>query len=160
MASVEKAGRAATTITPYLTVRGADRAVAFYREAFGAEETYRMASPGGGTLLHAEVRIGDASIYLCDEFPDMGAHSPEALGGSPVVIHLHVEDVDATFDRAVAAGATPLMPPADMFWGDRFAKLRDPFGHSWSLACPIEEVSQEEAQARAERIFSSQPCEN
>ncbi|QDV35102.1 VOC family protein [Tautonia plasticadhaerens] len=159
MASVEKAGRAGTTITPYLTVRGAERAVAFYREAFGAEEAYRMAAPGG-TLLHAEVRIGEASFYLSDEFPDMGAHSPEALGGSPVVIHLSIADVDATFARAVAAGATPTMPPADMFWGDRFAKIKDPFGHCWSLASPIEEVGQEEAQARADRVFAAQPCEN
>ena len=126
------------TITPYLTVRGAGRALAFYREAFGAEETCLMSRAGGGALLHAAVKIGEASVYLCDEFPDMGSQSPEALGGSPVVIHLYVEDVDAAFDRAVAAGAPPTMPPADMFWGDRFAKIRDPFGHCWSLASQIE----------------------
>jgi uncharacterized glyoxalase superfamily protein PhnB len=161
MGSVEQAGRATPliTITPYLTVRGAERALAFYREAFGAEETYRMTSPGGGALLHAEVKIGAASVYLCDEFPDMGAHSPEALGGSPVVLHLAVGDVDAAFARALAAGASPTMAPADMFWGDRFAKIRDPFGHCWSLACPIEEVSQEEAQARADAFFAATPSE-
>ena len=118
-----------------------------------------MAAPGGGALLHAEVKIGESALFLCDEFPDMGARSPEALGGSPVVVHLAVEDVDATFARAVAAGARPLMPPADMFWGDRFAKLVDPFGHSWSLACRIEEVSREEAQSRAAKVHAETPGE-
>ena len=137
-----------STITPHLVVRGAEEAIAFYRDAFGAEVVSKMASPGGGTLLHAELRIGGSKLYLCDEFPDMGARGPEALGGSPVVIHLGVPDIDATFDRAVGAGATAQMPPADMFWGDRFAKLVDPFGHCWSISTPIEQVGPNGARRR------------
>jgi uncharacterized glyoxalase superfamily protein PhnB len=125
------------TITPHLTLQNAEAAIAFYRAAFGAEETYRMPTTDGQAILHAELRIGDSYIFLNDEFPDLDCHSPTTLKGSPVTIHLDVADVDAWFSRAIAAGATVVMPLEDMFWGDRYGKLTDPFGHHWSIASPI-----------------------
>ena len=138
------------TITPYLTINGADEAIAFYRKAFGAQEIGRMPGPGGKGVGHAELKIGDSFLYLADVCPEMGGHTPKSLGGSPVGIHLYVENVDAVFDRAVAAGATPKVPPQDMFWGDRFGKLVDPFGHSWAIATHIEDVSAEEMKRRSD----------
>lgn len=146
-------------VTPYLTVKGADRAIAFYREAFGAEETCRMAGPSGESIMHAEVRIGGSPFYLSDECHEMGAFGPSGATPSPVTLFVRVEDVDATFAKAVEAGATPVMPPADMFWGDRFAALTDPFGHSWSLVCQIEALSPEEIKARAEASFAGAQAE-
>jgi len=136
------------TVTPHLTVKNCGEAIDFYKKAFGAEETMRMPGPNG-TVMHAELRIGDSPIMLNDEFPEMGAKSPKTIGGSPVSIHLYVADVDGLFDRAVKAGAKATMPVADMFWGDRFGKLEDPFGHHWSLATHKEDVSPEECMQRA-----------
>jgi len=144
------------SVTPSLMIAGADQAIAFYKKAFGAEEVGRMTGPGGHGILHAELKIGDSFLFLTDVFPGMGGHEPRALGGSPVSIHLYVDNVDAVFAKAVAAGAAAKMPPADMFWGDRFGMLTDPFGHEWSLATHIEDVSHEEAVRRSEAHFANQ----
>lgn len=121
------------TITPHLVCAGAAEAIEFYKKAFGAEELSRM--PGaGGKLMHASIRIGDSVVMLTDEHPEYGSLGPLALKGTPVVIHIYVPDVDAFFARAVAAGAAVRMPPADMFWGDRYGQVSDPYGHHWSMA--------------------------
>ena len=141
------------TVTPYLTIRGADRAIEFYKRVFGAKEVVRMPGPDG-KLMHAELEIGDSMIMLSDEFPEMGGKPPEALNGTPVSIFLYVEDVDKVFQQAVNAGATPQMPLQDMFWGDRFGKLADPFGHQWALATHKEDVAPEELAKRAAAAMS------
>jgi PhnB protein len=136
------------TLTPSLTIRGATDAIDFYKRAFGAVELMRM--PGsGGKLMHAEIRIGDSVLMLSDEFPDMGGKSPQALGGSPVYLFVYVDDVDAVFKRAVDAGAQVRMPLADMFWGDRFGRVVDPFGHEWGLATHKEDLTPQEIAKRA-----------
>ena len=136
------------TITPHLVCRDAAAAIAFYQEAFGAVELARLPGPQG-KLLHAMLRIGDSPLMLVDEFPDWGALGPQSLKGSPVTIHLYVEDVDAAVGRAVAAGARLTMPVADMFWGDRYGTVEDPFGHRWSIATHIRDLGPEEIQAAA-----------
>ena len=128
------------TITPHLVCAGAAAAIEFYKEAFGAVEITRMAGPDG-KLFHAMVRIGDSFLMLVDDFPDMRALGPKALGGSPVTIHLSVVDADATFQRATAAGATPRMPVTEMFWGARYGQVVDPFGHVWSVATQVRELT-------------------
>jgi len=135
------------TVTPHLAVRNAAKALEFYGKAFGAEELFRMPGPGG-VIMHAEVRIGDSSIMLGEEDPQRGATSPQTIGGSPVGLLIYVKDVDASFARAEKAGCTVQMPPTDMFWGDRYGKLVDPFGHHWSLATHKEDVSPEEMAKR------------
>lgn len=142
------------TVTPYMVVSGADRAIEFYKQAFGAVEIVRMTGPGGQGIMHAEIKIGDSLIFLCDEFPNMGNRSPQTLGATTMSIMLYVEDVDAAFARAVEAGAKPLFPPQDMFWGDRFTKVADPFGHEWAMATHIEDVSPEECRRRSEAFFA------
>jgi uncharacterized glyoxalase superfamily protein PhnB len=120
-------------VAPHLVCAGAANAIKFYKKAFGAVETMRL--PGrGGRLMHAAMRIGGASIMPADEMPEWGALSPKSLKGTPVTIHLYVDDVDDFVGRAVKAGATPKLPVADMFWGDRYGVIVDPFGHSWSVA--------------------------
>ncbi len=141
------------TITPFLTVRGADRAIDFYRRAFGAEELGRMPGPDGKTIVHAELKIGDSRIFLCDENPGMDCRSPATLGGSPAGIYLYVRDVDDAFKKAVNAGATVKRPVQDMFWGDRTGSVQDPFGYSWDLATHKEEVPPKEIQRRGEEFF-------
>ena len=136
------------TATPYLIVTGAARALDFYKEAFGATELMRLADPAG-KVGHAEIRIGDSPIMLADEVPAMGHRSPQSLGGSPVSILLYVEDVDAVFNQAVAAGAKVARPVADQFYGDRTGGVTDPFGHAWYIATHKEDVSSEELQKRA-----------
>jgi PhnB protein len=136
------------TVTPYLTLKKAAQAIEFYGRAFGARESARMTGPDGTSVMHAELRIGDSVVMLSDELPQAGPRSPETLGGTSASIFLYVPDVDAAFKRAVAAGATALMPPADMFWGDRFAKLADPFGHEWAMATHVEDLSPEEIRKR------------
>jgi uncharacterized glyoxalase superfamily protein PhnB len=133
------------TVTPHLVCDGAADAIEFYKKAFGAVETARLPGPQG-KIAHAMIRIGDSNVMLADEFPDMGSVGPKALKGSPVTVHLYVDNVDTTVERAVKAGAKITMPVADMFWGDRYGKLVDPFGHHWSVATHIREVSMEEAQ--------------
>ncbi|MGA8430171.1 MAG: VOC family protein [Candidatus Sulfotelmatobacter sp.] len=131
------------TLTPYLTVRDAPRAIEFYKQAFGAKERGVMKGPDG-KVMHAELMIGDSIIMLADEFPQMGVVSPEAIGGSASGLHIYVEDVDSAFDRAVKAGGITEMPVMDMFWGDRYGKLKDPFGHKWSIATHKADLSGEE----------------
>jgi len=143
-------------VTPHLVVKNAAEAIPFYEKAFGAKELNRASGPGGG-IMHAEMQFGDSRVMLNDEFPDMGAFSPESLKGTPVVLHLFVEDVDAAFDRAIKAGCEPLMPLSNMFWGDRYGQVRDPFGHRWSLATRIENLTPEESMRRAEKFFASAP---
>lgn len=138
--------------TPYLCCRDAARALDFYRAAFGAVETMRLAEPSG-RIGHAEFKIGDAVIMVSDEYPEMKVVSPQALGGTPVALHLYVPDVDRFCARAVEAGATLARPPADQFYGDRAAQLQDPFGHRWSIATRIEEVSTEEMQRRYDAMM-------
>ena len=134
------------TVTPHLICNGAADAITFYKQAFGAVELGRLPGPQG-KLMHAMLRIGDSAVMLVDEFPDYGSFGPKSLKGSPVTIHLYVEDVDATVKRAVAAGAKITMPVDNMFWGDRYGKIEDPFGHHWSVATHIRDVSPEEMQA-------------
>ncbi|QOY93166.1 VOC family protein [Massilia sp. UMI-21] len=134
------------TITPHLTCAGAAEAIAFYARAFGAVEVMRLPGPAG-KLAHAAVRIGDSMLMLADEFPDWDTTGPAALGGTPVTIHLALPDVDSAFARAVEAGAIARMAPADMFWGDRYGVVEDPFGHRWSMATHIRDVSPEEMAA-------------
>ena len=133
------------TITPHLVCEGAAKALDFYRECFGAVEVSRMPGPDG-RIMHAEMRIGDSIFMLADDFPDYGCVGPLALKNTPVYIHLYVEDVDAAFARAIDAGGKPIMQVADMFWGDRYGKIEDPFGHHWSLATHKRDVSMDEAR--------------
>ena len=134
------------SLTPHLICANAAEAIAFYQRAFGATEESRLLMPDG-KLMHASVRIGDSALMLMDENPAWGAIGPAALKSSPVSIHLYVDDVDAAFAKAVGEGAVPKMPPADMFWGDRFCAITDPFGHSWTIATHIKDVTPEQAQA-------------
>jgi PhnB protein len=136
------------TATPYLIVKGAAQAIEFYKKAFGATELMRMPQPGG-KIGHAEIKIGDSPIMLADESPDVGARSPQSIGGSPVSIMLYVEDVDRIFSQAVAAGARVKRPVADQFYGDRTGGIEDPFGHLWYIATHKEDVSPEEMRKRA-----------
>jgi PhnB protein len=133
--------------TPYLCCKDAAGAIAFYKKAFGATELMRLAEPTG-RIGHAEVKIGGAVIMLSDEHPEIGVRSPQSLGGTPVGIHLYVEDVDALSNQAVAAGAKLVRPVADQFYGDRTGTLEDPFGHRWYVATHIEDVSSEELGKR------------
>jgi uncharacterized glyoxalase superfamily protein PhnB len=135
-----------TAITPHLVCRGAAEAIDFYKKAFGAVEYARLAMPDG-KLAHGLINIGGSCLMLVDEFPEQGMLSPQALGGTPVSIHLYVTDVDAAFAQAIAAGVKVIMPLADMFWGDRYGVVADPFGHHWSLATHIRDLSQAEITA-------------
>jgi PhnB protein len=141
------------SVTPYLVVDDGRRAIEYYKQAFGAKAVVQMAGPGG-KIGHAELKIGDSMIMLSDEMPGSGNRSPKSLGGSPVTIFLYVEDVDSTFNEAVKAGAKADKPPQDMFWGDRFGALTDPFGHSWALATHIEDVTPEEMKKRSEAFMA------
>ncbi|MBK9088791.1 MAG: VOC family protein [Holophagales bacterium] len=135
------------TVTPYIVVKGAAEALDFYAKAFGAEEVVRMPGPGG-SVMHAEVKIGDSMLMLSDEFPDWGQLGPISRGGTTCTMMLYVENCDASFQRAVDAGCAVTSPPKDEFWGDRFAKVTDPFGHQWAFATHIEDVSPEEMTKR------------
>ncbi len=146
-----------TLITPHITCREAEKAIAFYGKAFGAEPVMPPMKGPDGRIMHATLRMFGGAVMVVDEYPEMDGHSPQALGGSPVTMHVMVEDVDAAFDRAVAAGAESVMAVADQFWGDRYGMIRDPFGHLWSLATPVyppksaEDINRDMAAA-----FSSQ----
>jgi PhnB protein len=135
------------TATPYLVVNDANKAIDFYKRAFGAKEVTRMDGPQG-KISHAELKIGDSMIMLSDEMPGQGTRSPQSLGGTAVGVFLYLTDVDSVFKQATSAGAKVDMPLADMFWGDRYGKLTDPFGHAWSLATHKEDVAPEEMQKR------------
>jgi PhnB protein len=141
------------TVTPYLAIKNGADALEFYKKAFGATEVYKLMLPDG-RLGHAEIRLGDSVIMLADEFPEFGGKSPQTLGGSPVSIHLYVEDVDAFFARAVAAGASERKPVTDQFYGDRSGELEDPFGHLWWVATHKEDVPPDEMQRRVQTLFA------
>ena len=134
-------------VMPYLHVDGASDAIDFYTKIFGAQERMRMPAPEG-RVGHAEIAIGDAVIMLADEFPDMGIRGPKSIGGTPVTIHLYVEDVDAVFNAAIEAGATERQALEDKFYGDRGGTIEDPWGHQWSLASHVEDVPPEEMEQR------------
>jgi uncharacterized glyoxalase superfamily protein PhnB len=148
------------TITPHLVIQGASDAIEFYKQAFGATELSRMPFPspdGTPKIGHAELQIGDSRLFLADAFPEFGSKPPGE--SSPVSIHLYVTDADATFAQAVAAGAKVAMPLADMFWGDRFGKLVDPFGHHWSIGEHLEDLTPAEMEKRMALAFSGPSCE-
>jgi len=136
------------TVTPSLTVRDAAAAIEFYKKALGAEELMRMPMPNG-KIGHAEIKVGDSIIFLNDEFPEMGNKSPQTLGGNSGALYLYVQDVDKAFKRAVDAGATSKMPVSDMFWGDRYGQVVDPFGQVWGLSTHVEDVEPEEIERRS-----------
>jgi len=141
------------TATPTLVVRNAAQAIDFYKKVFGAEEIMRMPSPDG-KISHAEIKIGDSIIFLSDEFPNMGGKSPQTLGGFTGGIYLYVPDVDAVFEKAVAAGGKAAMPVSDMFWGDRHGNFVDPYGHSWGVSTHTEDLSEEEMGKRAQAFYA------
>lgn len=140
-------------LAPYLCCRDAARAISFYKRVFGAEEKFRL--DDGKRIGHAELCIGGAVLMLADEFPEMDVLGPRSLGGSPVTIHLYVEDVDAVFAAALAAGAETVREVETQFYGDRGGKLRDPFGHVWWIATHVEDVSPDEIRRRAAELFGS-----
>jgi PhnB protein len=144
------------TLTPYLTVRDAARAIEFYKQAFGAVERGVMKGPDG-KIMHAELKIGDSIFMLADEFPEFGSMSPLSTGGSGMGLHIYAEDVDKAFDRAVKAGAKVDMPVGDMFWGDRYGKLADPFGHKWSIATHKADLSPEEMDKGMKEMMKDMP---
>lgn len=141
------------SLTPLLICAGAADAIEFYKKAFNAIEESRLPGPQG-KLMHAMLRIGDSALMLTDEMPEMGGFGPKSLKGSPVQVHLQVEDVDAVVKQAVAAGAKVTMPVADMFWGDRYGQLEDPFGHHWSVATHTRDLSQQEIQEGMAKMCS------
>jgi uncharacterized glyoxalase superfamily protein PhnB len=145
-AQVEPIPKDMHSVTPHLVCEGAADAIEFYKKAFHAVEMMRLPGPNG-KVMHAGLRIGDSTIMLADDFPEYGGLGPKALKGSPVTLHLYVTDVDAAFQQALAAGATVRMPVADMFWGDRYGQVTDPFGHHWSIATHIRDVAPDEMMA-------------
>ena len=148
-------------LVPYLTVSNGDAALDFYQRAFGATVLSREYMPNTTKIMHAAFLVNGALLMLSDDFPEMGdgsCRSPEALGGSPVTLHLTISDVDTPFNAAVAAGATVLMPLADQFWGSRYGTLRDPFGHTWSLGTPMKPMTDAERTAAMEAAFASAPA--
>jgi PhnB protein len=144
------------SVTPHLVCAGASEAIDFYKEAFGATEVSRLPGPDG-RLMHASIRIGDSIIMLVDEMPEWGSLGPLALKGSSVVIHLYVDDVDSFSEQAVTAGAKVVLPVQDMFWGDRYGQLQDPFGHRWSVATHVRDVGPEEMQKAMREMGQSHP---
>ena len=142
------------TITPHLVVQGATKAIDFYQKAFGAQVKGVHQTPDG-KVMHAELKVGDSTIMLADEFPGMAnCASPQKLGGTCVTLNLYTDNVDRIFGQAVAAGATVLMPLANQFWGDRYGQVKDPFGHSWALGQHVEDVAPAEMERRAREAFA------
>jgi PhnB protein len=141
------------SVTPYLAVDDAEKAIEFYKAAFGAEETVRMPGPEG-KVAHAELQLGDSRVMLSDPFPQSSVRPPAERGGPTASVFLYVDDVDATFDQATRAGATVTSPLEDMFWGDRFGTVTDPFGHVWSLATHKEDLSEEEMAERSKAAMA------
>ena len=144
-------------LTPHLIVKGAATAIDFYKQAFGAVELYRMSMPGTETLGHAELQIGDSRLFLADEFPEYGSVGP--AGSSPVTVHLYTTDAEAMFTKAVEAGAKVSMPLMNAPWGDRYGKLIDPFGHHWSIAEHLEDLTPDEIHARMAKAFGGPGCD-
>lgn len=144
-----------TSVTPHIICRDCAAALDWYATVFGATEIETMLMPDGKTIMHATMKIGDSIVMLADEMPDWEAHSPLQLGGSPVGLHLYVEDADAVYDRAIEHGANGVMPPMDAFWGDRYGKVIDPYGHHWSIATHVRDVSPEEMAKAAEEFMNA-----
>jgi PhnB protein len=143
------------SITPHIVVGGAARAIAFYRDAFGAQELSRIEIPDG-RIMSAQIQIGDGVVHIADEFPEWGVLAPPSIGGTPVVLSLEVADADAVFALAIAAGALARQPLADMFWGDRHGQLEDPFGHRWNVSHHLRDVPHAEQVAAAAALFADQ----
>ena len=148
MAKVNHIPEGYHSVTPYLSVKGAAKAIDYYKQVFGATELFRMPGPDG-KIGHAEIKIGNSPIMLADEFPEMEFVSPQTLGGSPIGLMIYVDDVDTMFNKAIGAGATEVKPLQDQFYGDRSGTLKDPFGHVWTVATHVEDVAPEELQKRA-----------
>ena len=149
--------RPISPLSPHIFVSNAAAAIDFYKKAFNAEELALHATPDGKRLMHAALRINGATLLLCDDFPEYcggKSSTPEAFGGSPVILHLQVAEADPVYERAVAAGATVAMPLADQFWGDRYGQIKDPFGHTWSIGARVRKVSEEELKEAAKAQFS------
>ena len=154
MSQVKKIPDGYHSITPSLIVKNGVQAIEFYKKVFGAKEIMRMMTPDGKALAHAELEIGDSKLMLADEFPQMNCLSPASIGGSPVAIFLYVEDVDQTFNLAVAQGAKVLDPVTDQFWGDRHGGIEDPFGHRWSISTHVRDLSPEEVKRAGDEAMS------
>ena len=152
MADVKPVPDGYQRVTPYLSVDGAKAAIEFYEKVFGAKERMRMDAPGG-KLGHAELEFGDSVVMLADEFPEVGNRSPKTVGGTTVTISVYVDDVDAVFDAALAAGATSLRAVEDQFYGDRTGQFEDPFGHHWSVATHVEDVPPDEMERRMAEVM-------
>jgi len=144
------------SVTPTLTINGASNAIEFYKKAFDAKEIYRFPGPDGKSIMHAEIRIGDSAIMLCDEMPQMGCLSPTSTGGPSGSIYLYVNDADSVFSKAVSAGAKPMMSMMDGFWGDRMGVLTDPFGHRWAVATRKKDMTSEEIQKAGAEFMKNQ----
>jgi uncharacterized glyoxalase superfamily protein PhnB len=157
MATVKAIPEGFHTLTPHLVIRDCPAALDFYAKALGAKEIARHPGPGG-KIMHAEMQIGDSKFFLNDEFPEMGARGPQSLGGTPITLHLFVEDCEKLFTQAVAAGATVLMPLAVQFWGDRYGIVTDPFGHNWSIASRLKDLTPAELAAAAAEAMAGR-CE-
>lgn len=145
------------TVTPHLCIKGASDAIDFYKRAFGAEEILRMPGPDGKSVMHAEIKIGDCLIMLADEFPGMSVRSPKSLGGVTATLHIYVPDADAAYNRAIAAGATASMPLMDAFWGDRYGRVTDPYGHEWAIATHTKDLTPEQIAKGAHEWASKMP---
>lgn len=145
------------TLTPHIVCEGASDAIAFYKKAFNAQEITRLPGPNG-KIMHAAIRIGDSVLMLMDDFPEWGSLGAKALKGTPVTLHLYMDDVDAAMQQAVAAGAQVTMPAADMFWGDRYGQVVDPFGHRWSLATHKQDLTPEEIQQNMAKMGEMSGC--
>jgi PhnB protein len=143
----------AHTLNAYINIKGCSEAIEFYKKAFGATERYRLLMPGG-KIAHAEIEIEGSLLMMADENPDWGTKSPQTLGGNPMTFGLYVTDVDTSFKKAIAAGATTIMPVKDEFYGDRVGQVMDPFGYKWMITTHIEDVSKEEMQLRLNKMFS------
>lgn len=143
-----------TTVTPHLICKDADGALAWYTKALGAKELFRMPGPGGQGVMHAEMNIGSSRVMIGEEMPDWGSVGPKTLGGSPVTIHLYVDDADAAMKKAAEAGAEITMPLEDTFWGDRYGKIKDPYGHTWAVATHTRDVSPEEMEEAMKKMFA------
>lgn len=141
------------TLTASLIVKNAENAIEFYKKAFNAQEFYRFVGPDGKSIMHTELKIGDSRIMLSEEAPQMNCKSPQSLGGTGIYLYMYVNDVDATFNKAVAAGAKSTMPVTDMFWGDRFGQVQDPFGHVWSIATHKKDMSPEDINKAGQEFF-------
>jgi len=148
------------TVTPHLVCGDASAAIDYYQRAFGAIERFRLSGPNGKGIMHACVQIGDSPVYLVDENPQWGSYSPASLKGTPVTIHLRVDNVDELYAQAIAAGGTVKMSPADMFWGDRYGVLVDPFGHQWSIATDKMNLTPEQIKENAKALFDGPDCKS